>query len=193
MKVTSFETVDNFTRVVLDNTNLSTVNLLRAAILSEVPTWAIDIVIFDQNISAREDELLAFRLGQLVIDNDDFIPDSDKEHMVYVKWKGPMHVTTDDLVGLPFRKKTPIISLREGDIISMTCIVKKDVGNTHPKWKSVSVVSFDENDSDDSFTLTFEDIGMLSPKAIFENALLHMEVAANREAPNIFFTPVLPK
>ena len=69
VKVTVFEKVQNekldMIKFVLDGVSLEFANAFRRVILSEVPTMAVDEVIFLENDSPLFDELIAHRLGLL--------------------------------------------------------------------------------------------------------------------------------
>lgn len=57
-------------KLLIEDTNPSFVNALRRAIIAEVPTMAIENVIFTENSSPIYDEMIAHRLGLLPIDAD---------------------------------------------------------------------------------------------------------------------------
>lgn len=50
-------------QIIIKNTDISIVNGLRRAILSDTPTMAIDFVEIQENTSALHDEFVAHRLG----------------------------------------------------------------------------------------------------------------------------------
>ncbi|MBN2155721.1 MAG: DNA-directed RNA polymerase subunit D [Candidatus Lokiarchaeota archaeon] len=74
VKVTVFERVQNdkidMVRFVLDGVSLEFANAFRRVVLSEVPTMAIDEVIFLENDSPLFDEIIAHRLGLIPLTTD---------------------------------------------------------------------------------------------------------------------------
>lgn len=70
MEVCVLEGEGNKVKILLENANPSYANALRRAILSEVPTLAIEDVIIYENSSSLYDEILAHRLGLVPIRTD---------------------------------------------------------------------------------------------------------------------------
>ena len=183
-KTISTETKDNVTSIVVDTDKVSIMNLLRRAILSEIETWAIDIVIFDVNTSPRYDEVIALRLGQLAIDHTKFNPDGD-EFRAHVNFKGPGEFTSDHIEGIPFAYKTPIAILRKDQSIVCEVIVKKGTSKTHVKWRPVSTVTIAKVEN--GYRLAFKSVGMMPGDQILKEAISKIETAAGREPHNLFF------
>jgi DNA-directed RNA polymerase II subunit RPB3 len=187
------ETTDEITSVTLLTDEITFVNLLRRAIMSEIDTYAIDIVIFNVNTSARHDEVLALRLGLLVIDHNRFVAPGDDEEpfKTSIKVTGPKLFSTNDIPDLPFKYETPIIPLRENESIECEVIVKKGQGKVHAKWKPVSVVSIKELDQG-KHKLTFKGIGMMSGEEIVRKGIEKIRAAAEREPATPFTRQVVP-
>ena len=183
-KIVSIETSGETTTVLIDTNKPSVVNLLRRAILSEIETYAIDVVIFDVNTSPRYDEIIALRLGQLVIDHTLFQP-TGEEFRTNINFSGPGEFTSDDIPGIPFTYRTPIATLLAGQTIKCEVIVKKGIGRTHVKWRPVSTVSIKEQAA--GYRLTFKSIGMMPGEQIIREAIPKIEEAANRKPINLFF------
>ena len=190
------ESIDNVntdgrvTTALFRTDDVAKVNLLRRAILSEIETHAIDYVIFQTNTSPRHDEILALRLGQLVIDHSSFNPPEDEDVRVHIDVEGPVNVTTEHIPDLPFKYVTPIVTLRKGQRIICDCIVKKGQGKTHVKWRPVSTFSFKE--VDEGYIITINDIGMLPGPDIIRKGLAKIEDAARRPPITIFSHPLIP-
>lgn len=166
------------------------INMLQRAILTEVETYAIDIVMFDKNNSSRHDEIIALRLGQLVIDNSRFVPPETGDFKAHIDVSGPGEFTTDDIPLLPFKYKTPIAQLRAGQRIVCDVIVKLGYGRLHVKWRPVSTFTFEE--TNDGFNIALKGIGMLPPLEIIEKGFAKMDTATRRPASSIFTRPVAP-
>ena len=124
-------------------------NLYRRAILEEIETYAIEYVCFDINTTLTHDDVLALKLGQLVIDNEKF----EKEEIIkedwdlkryYVDISGPRKFTSDDIIGLPITFKTPILELQSGERIKCFVIIRKNTSRTHVKWRPVGLVATNE-------------------------------------------------
>lgn len=177
--------------------NLTEVNIFRRACMNDIPTYAIDVVIFYHNSSARIDEILALRLGQLVIDHDVYEdPKHPKNNPKYgdgyrfsFDVEGPMDVTTE-VLELPFKKETPIITLNKGQRIKADCIVRQDTANTHVKWRPISSFAIGA-ETKEGYEFSFRNIGMLDSRVIIAEALNHMEDAKKFKETSIFSKLVL--
>ena len=129
------------------------VAMLRRAILSEIPTMAIEWVDFIKNDSAMPDEIIAHRLGLIPLTFDkrayklpeececkdkDFCPECQVK--LYLKKKGPCIVysgdlkTTDESVK-PVYDKIPIVELLEGQELEFEAIAQLGYGKEHMKWQ----------------------------------------------------------
>lgn len=191
-KIENIVTRDSITTALFRTKNVATVNLLRRAILSEIETYAIDIVIFHTNTSPRHDEVIALRLGQLVIDHSKFQPPAPgaEDIKIRINVNGPLIFTTDNIPNLPFKYKTPIAELRHGQQIICDCIVKKGTGAMHVKWRPISKFTFTE--VNDGYLISFKDIGMLSGREIIEKGMEKINLAAERPPSTIFSQIVVP-
>lgn len=169
--------------------DLAEANLLKRAILSEIETYCIDIVSFNVNNSARHDEIIALRLGQLVIDHTKFNPPNNEDLVVTVNVEDK-EFTSDDIRGIPFACKTPIIPLRRGERINCQVTVRKGQGKIHVKWRPVYKVIIKE--AEDSIYLTIGSIGMMNPIDIFREGYNKMSEAATRPPINLYFKPAIP-
>lgn len=183
VEVKSITTEGNITTVLLDTNKASVANLVKRAILAHVPTYTIDLVIFDVNTSVRYDEVLALRLGQLVIDHTRYTGGDGFKTQLSVK--GPKEVTSDDIPGIPFAFPTPLVTLLEGQEIRCELVVKEGLAKTHVKWRPVSTVTLSKEG--DLFKLTVKSIGMMPGEEIVKVALTKLEEAANERPINLFF------
>lgn len=189
-RITNLETTRNITSAVFLSKDIAEVNLLRRAILSEIETYAIDIVVFQTNTSPRHDEIIALRLGQIVIDHSRFVPPTEGNFRTHIDFQGPGDFTTNHIPELPFKYVTPIATLKAGQRITCDVIVKRGQGKQHAKWRPVSTVTIAEVEN--GYKLTIKDIGMLSGPEIFEQGLAKMKDAAQRPPITLFSQPLVP-
>ncbi|MFP4189936.1 MAG: DNA-directed RNA polymerase subunit D [Candidatus Woesearchaeota archaeon] len=125
------------------------VNSLRRAITAEVPTMAIENVEFRKNSSSMYDEMLALRMGLLVLSTDlesyefpsDNVPaDSAKASLkLTLDVKGPKTVYASDFKSAdpkvkPIHGRTPIVKLLEGQELEVEATAVLGRGSEHAKW-----------------------------------------------------------
>lgn len=166
------------------------VNMLRRAILSEIETYAIDEVRILINTGPRIDEILALRLGQLVIDHTRFVPPTEGDFRTRINFEGPGLFTTEHIPGIPFTELTPIMELRAGQRILCEVVVKLGQAKTHAKWRPVSKVTFVSVPG--GFDVTLKSVGMLPPDQIFERGLNKIRDAMEWTPLTIFSRPFIP-
>ncbi|CAH6420520.1 Hypothetical protein HVR_LOCUS1213, partial [uncultured virus] len=189
-RITNINTTGEITTALFRTKDVAEVNMLRRAILSEIDTYTIDIVIFQTNTSPRHDEVVALRLGQLVIDHTRFVPPAEGDLTIHIDVRGPLNFTTASIPELPFKYETPIVVLREGHRIVCDCKIKRGQGKTHAKWRPISVFTFTE--VEDGFQISFKGIGMMDGTTIIEQGIAKMPDAARRPPITIFSQPLIP-
>lgn len=189
-RVVNIETTGNTVSGLFRTTDIAEANMLWRAIFSELETYAIDIVIFDANTSSRHDEVIALRLGQIVIDHSRFVPPEEGDFRTHIDVQGPTMFTTEHVPGLPFKFVTPIAVLKPGQRITCDVIVKKGQAKTHVKWRPVSTCTFQEVEGGYKFTM--KEIGMLTGEQIFTQGLAKMRDAATRTPITIFSHQLVP-
>jgi len=117
-------------------TDYNFMNFLRRTIMSEVPTMAVDEVVYYKNDSVMPDEFLSNRIGLVPIKGD--ISDTAKG---YIKKKGGI-ITSGDIqsndVDVPY-KNIPLVKLRKGDELELELKFSKGHGKDHVKWQPALV------------------------------------------------------
>ena len=131
------------------------VNTLRRIFGFEVPTMAISSVNFKQNSSALYDEIVAHRLGLVVLKTDlssynipkKDAPEGPATHCTFsLKAIGPKTVYASDLKSSdsaikPVHPDTIIVKLLENQEIEFVATAHLGFGNVHSKW-SPGLVSY---------------------------------------------------
>ncbi|MFW6230535.1 MAG: DNA-directed RNA polymerase subunit D [Nanoarchaeota archaeon] len=149
MKLTKISKKNNTLAFAIEGASTAFVNTLRRTIVNEVPTMAIEEVEFRKNTSTLYDEMIALRLGLLVLTTDlksyefpsENVPkDSAKASLkLTLNAKGPKTVYASDIKSAdpsvkPVHGKTPIVKLLEGQELEFEATAVLGRGKTHAKW-----------------------------------------------------------
>lgn len=135
----------------LAGVNAAVVNTLRRLVLESVPTMAIDKVEFSKNSSVLYDEIIAHRLGLVVLRTDLKSYNLLRECKcngegcarcqvsLSLKAKGPCSVYAEELVCKdpkikPVFPKTIIAKLLKGQELEFVATAQLGVGADHAKW-----------------------------------------------------------
>ena len=124
-------------------------NAFRRIMTNGVPTMAIENVEFRKNSSALYDEMVAHRLGLVVLKTDlksYSLPQSAEEVesakcsvKLILKAKGPCTVYASEIKSkdpeiVPVFPKTPIVTLYKGQELEFEALAVMGVGQEHVKW-----------------------------------------------------------
>lgn len=138
---------------ILSNVKPSFANALRRSMMNEVPVMAIEDVEIKKNSSALYDEVLAHRLGLVVLDTDlksYNLPGNCKcngegcarcQVEILLKVKGPKTVYASDLKSkdpkiVPIYPQTVIAKLLKDQQIELIATAVLGRGKEHAKWSS---------------------------------------------------------
>jgi DNA-directed RNA polymerase subunit D len=170
MKVKVVKQKDNRIEFNVSGIKENQANALRRIIISEVPVMAIEKVIFYDNSSAMDDEVLAHRLGLIPLKTDPAGPESIE---LSLKAEGPKTVYSRELKpaemkvkgkaipseGISAHEKIPIMKLTEEQSIDLKAIAQLGTGKEHIKWQG-GLASYDIKD-DGSFEFFVESYGQM--------------------------------
>lgn len=134
----------------VNDTTVGYVNALRRIFMGYVPTMAISFVEFKQNTSSLYDEMIAHRLGLLVLKTDlksynvptKGAEESAATHLkLTLKEVGPKMVYASDLKSkdpkvVPVYPETPIVKLLEGQELELIATAHLGIGSEHSKWNT---------------------------------------------------------
>lgn len=148
MKIDVLSSTDTKTTLQLDGVSVAYVNTLRRLIKKHVPTMAVDTVEFKENNSALYDEILAHRIGLLVLSTDldsfntaeqDAEPTAATHTQLSLKAEGPGTVYAKDLEPQtkqvkPVHGDTPIVKLKEGQKVELIATARLGTGSEHSKF-----------------------------------------------------------
>lgn len=159
--------------LVLTLKNVHYANALRRAIISDVPTLAIDIVNIEINDSNLHDEMISHRLSLVVLDSSD----CSKEFEIFldaVCHEDYLDITSDLLKSeLNIMKNIVIVRLHKGERIKLSAIARKGTGREHAKWSPVSGIGYLNyyvNNDEVEIKMFVESVGSLKSYNIFEQA-----------------------
>ncbi|MGC8987022.1 DNA-directed RNA polymerase subunit D [Infirmifilum sp.] len=163
---------DKLLVVSLENVTPAFANSIRRALISEVPTLAIDEVIFTENTSGFWDEYIAHRLGLIPFKMSEDLYDAlrdcyqnhgnecqvvfslNEEALERPKTVFSGHLRFEGIEGIMFEKERnevivepvskyiPIVKLNKGQKIALTAIARMGVGKNHAKWQPVTAVGY---------------------------------------------------
>ena len=182
--------------------NPAIINGLRRAIIAETPTMAIDEVEIIKNSSAMYDEILAHRLGLIVLRTDlDSYVEPEKctcggvgcakcTVELTLKAVGPGYVYASQIQSKdpkikPVYGDTPIVYLEEGQEIELIAYARLGRGKQHAKWSPGHVwykllgagedlESIRKAEQRGEYELYLESWGQLKPKEILEQAVIQL-------------------
>lgn len=147
-------------RLIIEESNPAFVNALRRIILSEVPSLAVDEVIFYENTSVLYDEIIAHRIGLIPLKIDDpetFFKIAEDEELskkyevhLYLKEEAKAiqrtiyskHLKSYKPGIRPVSEKIPILKLAPGQKIELEAIARIGRGKDHAKWSPVSICAY---------------------------------------------------
>jgi len=165
INVRVIEVGDNYIKLLLENIPLHLANAIRRAALAEVPSMAIDEVMFIDNTSALYDEVLAHRLALIPLTSDaalskykppeECIKCSTPEECegCYVTLfmdisakEGNVTVYSRDLISRdpdvrPVSGDIPIVVLAPGQRVALEARARLGRGREHIKWSPTTVAT----------------------------------------------------
>ncbi len=136
---------------IIEGVDTSFVNALRRVFLSEIPTFAVDYVIFYSNTSPLYDEVLAHRLSMipLTTEPDRYIPAKECceegcekcSVTLSLSKEGPCMVVSGDLISedsdvVPVHENVPIVRLGPNQKLTLNAIARIGYARDHAKWQS---------------------------------------------------------
>jgi len=177
MKITNFEKKENIINFRISGVDVKYLNALRRAIISEVPTMAIEKVTFYENSSILDDEILAHRLGLLPLKTDlktyNFIGECTCRKkgcgkctaILTIDVKGPKTVYASDITStdkniLPAYGKTPLVKITKDQGLKIEAVAQLGRGKDHIKWQA-GLAAYEQN-SDGSYNFILESFGSLT-------------------------------
>ena len=138
--------------IVVEEAKPPLVNALRRAIISEVPVFAVDEVIFFENSTPFFDEYIAHRLAMVPLRTSMDIVRSDPERTVVLElnkeakedletiYSGDLK-STDPLI-VPANDRIPVIKMRKGQKIRLQAVARVGRGKDHSKWQPAVAVGY---------------------------------------------------
>lgn len=151
MNISILEQTDEKLRFTVQGISAAYANTLRRLMIGEVPTLAIEDVVISRNDSVLYDEIIAHRLGLIVLktDLDAYQLKFDKEGnrvdgphnqvAISLRVEGPKTIYAKDLVSkdkhvAPIYPDTPIVKLTEGQLLELEAVATLGIGKNHSKW-----------------------------------------------------------
>lgn len=161
--------------------DISVANTLRMIMMSEVETLAIHKIYFERNNSPLCDELIAHRLGLVVMDSRaiDEVDDEEEQELLTVELDvvcddDEMYVTpamfkcSNDKVR-PIHLNTPLVRLTRGQRLKLVGVIQKGNGRKHAKWVPMTLDHWSINAG--KVDITIESVGSLNAPDILIRAL----------------------
>ncbi len=150
---------DSLARFTLSGASPAFANAFRRAMISEVPTLAIEDVRIYNNTSALFDEMLAHRLGLIPIKTDLSSYSTQAKCTCggagcpgctvtfTLSAEGPRMVSSNDLIpadpkAVPVFDNVPIVKLTKGQTLVLEAKAVLNTGKEHAKWQPTQVCGY---------------------------------------------------
>ncbi len=151
MEVKILESDENSVRFTLSGVTTPFANALRRLMIGEVPTLAIDEVVFFENSSPLFDEIIAHRLGLIPLKtNPEDYNELGKEVRLVLKAEAvdqnltvySRDLQAEDPSVTPVSEQIPILKLGPGQKVVLEATAKVGRGREHAKWQPVYTASY---------------------------------------------------
>ena len=155
----------------LSGTRTGFANLLRRFAMNQVPTFAIDKVVFYENSSSLFDEYLAHRIGLVPLKwGSGYKP--DEEVVFTLEASGPSNVTSAQLQSTSDKvkvatEKIPLLKLLAEQNLRLEAKALQGIGRKHAKWQA-GVVSYEL--TGDKFGFRVESFMQMNPRDMLSRA-----------------------
>jgi len=163
---------DDSINFLVTGADLHLANLLRRIMISDVPTWAIDVVKFEENTTALHDEFIAHRLGLIPIVYPGNLKQDEIQFTLDLEAHNNIEEWTSEFLksenSVSTMKNIPIVKVVQGQRLKLTATAKEGIGSDHAKWSPISICIFEG--TSDGFLFHVETIGSLSPNKVVQRA-----------------------
>ncbi len=163
MKIEVLEKDDRNMRLLIREVDTPFVNALRRNIIAEVPCMAVDEVVFIENSSVFNDEVIAHRLGLIPLKTDldsynlpeecpcksefgcnlcraTLTLDQEAKEGTRIVYSGEL--ISEDPNVVPVSDKIPIVKLAKGQKLRLEAYARLGRGKKHAKWQPVSMCTY---------------------------------------------------
>ena len=172
MKITVVKKGDKpveWVRLKISGAPVSFVNAIRRAIITDVPSMAIEDVNILKNNSAFYDEVLALRLGLIPVKAKPETYENKDNHKVafILKGEGPITLYTKDIQSMdpeivPAFMDIPLVKLEKGQEVEIEAWAVEGTGKTHVKWQPGH--AFYKQTGENEFEMYVESFGNMPVK-----------------------------
>ncbi len=138
--------------LVIEDAKPTLVNAIRRAIISEIPIFAVDEVIFFENSTPFFDEYIAHRLAMIPLKTSMDVVKTDPNRTVILELEREAKESTEtiysgdlkssDPLVIPASNRIPIIKMRQGQRIRFQAIARVGRGKNHSKWQAAAAVGY---------------------------------------------------
>jgi len=163
LEIKVLEKDDTSIRLLIKGVDTPYMNALRRVIVSEVPCMAIDEVVFLENSSVMQDEIIAHRLGlvPLKTDLDSYnLPEDctcksefgcnlcratltlDVEAKEGTRPVYSGELTSENKETMPVSDKIPLVKLAKEQRLKLEAYARLGKGKDHAKWQPVSMCAY---------------------------------------------------
>lgn len=177
MNLETVEEGDDILKLKLTDSNEAVANSLRRAMVSKVPTLAIEELYITKNQSGLFDEVIANRMGQIPFTIPQNV-DEDDEVNIAVKKEGPATVKAEDIQAgndeaEPVNPEAIIVELKEDQDIELEGIATLGYGKEHAKHQGGTVGY--EKIGDGDFLFRIESTSGYTNEELFQKAVEVLE------------------
>ncbi len=147
-------------------------NALRRAVMTDVPTFAIDTVTFYENTSAMFDEYIAHRVGLVPIVTPSKGYTAEDEILFSLEVAGPATVYSKDLESRDKEVKValsgiPLIKLGKEQSLHIEGKARMGMGLNHAKFQP-GLATYEETNG--SYNFSIETFGQMPPREMVNKA-----------------------